>query len=829
MRIWLRPDRLASLRLTATDVANAILEQNVQAPAGQVGQPPAGKDQSFQYSLRVRGRLVDPEEFANIIVGSRPDGSFVRIRDVGRVELGGKDYNYRTQFRGRPAVLMAISLAPGANAMQTAALVKRELASMRSSVPERPRLQGHVRHLGLRQRFDRGGHSYVHRSAAAGAGRRLPVPAELARDADPDARRAGVADRDVRRLPGARLLDQYAVAVRHGARDRHRRRRCHRRRRSGRAEHACSQALAARSDPQGDGRGAGTGGRNCAGTGRGVRADGVHSGRDWAALQAVRADDRGRDVVLGARCADVDAGAVHATAAAGRARGRGRAAQLPAALLPWFQPQLRPPQRSLHRSDQSRRPATVPARDHTRHRDCNDPRSAAHHADRLRARRGQGRGLHADHPARSRLAAAHAERSRAGREDRRQPARRRRDGGRRGLRPDFGHGGLELRPGGRASQALGRALVRRACAEDSGSVDGPHAAHPGGGDLRVQPARPARVRRDLRFLGDARIARQRHARGVGAGCTAVPRGRAAGSGNRPRDDDLLRGDTQLSAQRRSREGEEARCAGQRRVHDVPDVHGRLPGQRVHRVRPQLQGHDPGRYGVSPGSPRHRPLVRAQRAGRHGAARRGDDVRTGDGRAFSAEIQPVSHRRSERDAGARRQFRPGDRRDRARCGHDAAAGLPDRVDRSEPAGEAGRQHRGNRHGALGRRGVPVPRGTVRKLDGAAGGAARNSVRVHGRVARTQARRHRVQRIRADRSRDADRAVGQERDPDRRVREAESRSRQAADRVGGRGREAAPAPDPDDFVRIHTGRRAARRSHRAPAPRRSIRSASRCSAA
>ena len=107
----------------------------MQAPAGQVGQPPAGKDQSFQYSLRVRGRLVDPEEFANIIVGSRPDGSFIRVRDVGRVELGGKDYNYRTQFRGRPAVLMAISLAPGANAMQTAALVKRELASMRSTFP----------------------------------------------------------------------------------------------------------------------------------------------------------------------------------------------------------------------------------------------------------------------------------------------------------------------------------------------------------------------------------------------------------------------------------------------------------------------------------------------------------------------------------------------------------------------------------------------------------------------------------------------------------------------------------------------------------------------
>src|SRR5262245_39893817 len=84
MRVWLRPDRLASLKLTATDVAQAIKDQNVQAPAGQVGQPPADKNQSFQYSLRVRGRLVEPEEFSNIIIGSRPDGSFIRIRDIGR-------------------------------------------------------------------------------------------------------------------------------------------------------------------------------------------------------------------------------------------------------------------------------------------------------------------------------------------------------------------------------------------------------------------------------------------------------------------------------------------------------------------------------------------------------------------------------------------------------------------------------------------------------------------------------------------------------------------------------------------------------------------------
>jgi multidrug efflux pump len=135
MRIWLRPDRMASLHLTAADVANAIKEQNIQAPTGQVGQPPADANQSFQYSLRARGRLVEPDEFGNIILGSRPDGSFIRVKDVGRVELGGKDYSYSTRFQGRPAVMMAVSLAPGANAMETAALVKQELVAMQRSFP----------------------------------------------------------------------------------------------------------------------------------------------------------------------------------------------------------------------------------------------------------------------------------------------------------------------------------------------------------------------------------------------------------------------------------------------------------------------------------------------------------------------------------------------------------------------------------------------------------------------------------------------------------------------------------------------------------------------
>ncbi len=136
MRIWLRPDRMASLGVTASDIARTVREQNIQAPAGQVGQPPATRGQSFQYSVRVRGRLVTAEEFENIIVGSKPDGSFIRLRDVATVELGSQRYDFMTLLEGQPAVVMAISLQPGANAMETAGLVKAELERIEQALPE---------------------------------------------------------------------------------------------------------------------------------------------------------------------------------------------------------------------------------------------------------------------------------------------------------------------------------------------------------------------------------------------------------------------------------------------------------------------------------------------------------------------------------------------------------------------------------------------------------------------------------------------------------------------------------------------------------------------
>ena len=251
MRIWLRPDRMASLRITAADVAAAIREQNVQAPAGQIGQPPSAPGQSFQYSLRVRGRLVDVEEFAERSSSARsPTAHSSALRDIARVELGARDYNFYRRARRPPRGRMALSLVPGANALETADTREGELEQIARGFPVG---------LGLKVIYDTSEfvkasiEEVVHtlrRGADPGADRRVPVPAELARDADPDARRAGLAGRDLCRFRVAGLQHQYAVAVRHGARDRHRRRRRDRRGRGRRAQHADARPFAEGRDAQ---------------------------------------------------------------------------------------------------------------------------------------------------------------------------------------------------------------------------------------------------------------------------------------------------------------------------------------------------------------------------------------------------------------------------------------------------------------------------------------------------------------------------------------------------------------------------------------------------
>jgi HAE1 family hydrophobic/amphiphilic exporter-1 len=135
MRIWLRPDKLASLGITPQDISNAIKEQNAQSPSGRIGAEPAPPGQESQYNVRALGLLKDPKEFEDIIVRSNPDGSQVKIKDVARVELGAQTYDLRARLNKSPAGAFAIYLAPGANAIETADNVRKILAAAKERFP----------------------------------------------------------------------------------------------------------------------------------------------------------------------------------------------------------------------------------------------------------------------------------------------------------------------------------------------------------------------------------------------------------------------------------------------------------------------------------------------------------------------------------------------------------------------------------------------------------------------------------------------------------------------------------------------------------------------
>ncbi len=135
MRLWVRPDKLARLGLTARDVAQAVQDQNLQAPAGQVGQPPAKTGLSFQKTVDVKGRLTDKEEFDNIIIRTLPDGSALRVRDVASTELGARRYTSFSRRAGKPATTMVIYQLPGANALDVANKIRAFMAEAKRSFP----------------------------------------------------------------------------------------------------------------------------------------------------------------------------------------------------------------------------------------------------------------------------------------------------------------------------------------------------------------------------------------------------------------------------------------------------------------------------------------------------------------------------------------------------------------------------------------------------------------------------------------------------------------------------------------------------------------------
>src|SRR6187397_1466756 len=135
MRIWLRPDRLAQLKLSPGDVARAINEQNAQFAAGKVGEPPTGGGQELVYTVTTKGRLSEPKEFENIIIRSNPDGSRLRLGDIARVELASRDYGFMGRVNNRPATLIGVFLQPSANALDVAKEVNATMAALAERFP----------------------------------------------------------------------------------------------------------------------------------------------------------------------------------------------------------------------------------------------------------------------------------------------------------------------------------------------------------------------------------------------------------------------------------------------------------------------------------------------------------------------------------------------------------------------------------------------------------------------------------------------------------------------------------------------------------------------
>jgi HAE1 family hydrophobic/amphiphilic exporter-1/multidrug efflux pump len=135
MRIWLKPDRMAQLGLTTTDIANAVKAQNAQNAAGKIGQEPIANDQVLTYTVTAKGRLLSPEEFGNIIVRTSGPGGVLRLKDVARIELGAYNYDAETKVDGNPTVAMGIFLQTGANALDVADRVRARMAELKPGFP----------------------------------------------------------------------------------------------------------------------------------------------------------------------------------------------------------------------------------------------------------------------------------------------------------------------------------------------------------------------------------------------------------------------------------------------------------------------------------------------------------------------------------------------------------------------------------------------------------------------------------------------------------------------------------------------------------------------
>jgi multidrug efflux pump len=135
MRVWVKPDKLAKLQVTVPQIIQAIQTQNTVNPAGKVGGEPVPQGQQFTYTVRAQGRLVSTEQFGEIIIRANPDGSNLRLKDVARLELGAQTYDIVGRYDGKPAAILAIYQLPGANAVQAAAGVRKQMEVLKKRFP----------------------------------------------------------------------------------------------------------------------------------------------------------------------------------------------------------------------------------------------------------------------------------------------------------------------------------------------------------------------------------------------------------------------------------------------------------------------------------------------------------------------------------------------------------------------------------------------------------------------------------------------------------------------------------------------------------------------
>jgi len=136
LRVWLDPTKLTALSLTPSDVITAVQGQNVQAALGRIGAAPVSSDQQYQLTVKTQGRLTKPEEFANIVLRTNPNGSVVRVKDVARVEMGSRTSDRYSRFNGAPGAAMGIYQSPGANAIQVAKQVRTTMEELSKRFPD---------------------------------------------------------------------------------------------------------------------------------------------------------------------------------------------------------------------------------------------------------------------------------------------------------------------------------------------------------------------------------------------------------------------------------------------------------------------------------------------------------------------------------------------------------------------------------------------------------------------------------------------------------------------------------------------------------------------